>query len=139
MLSQSTCYAGHVHSISGLGRFPGGGNGNPLPLQYSCLGNPTDRGAWRATVHGVTKSRTRLKRLSMYTCDKSISREREKGVIQEMRVLGGQTSSVVTRGALSLEFSALKFFDCWVPVILHKLSDKILPSSGSCCCSMRPG
>ena len=40
----------------------GGGHGNPL--QYSCLENPMDRGAWRATVHGVTKSRTRLKRLS---------------------------------------------------------------------------
>ena len=36
-------------SIPGWGRFPGGGNGNPL--QYSCLGNPMDRGAWRATVH----------------------------------------------------------------------------------------
>ena len=41
---------------------PGEGNGNSL--QYSCLGNPMDRGAWRATVHGVTKSQTRLKRLS---------------------------------------------------------------------------
>ena len=40
----------------GLGRSPGGGNGNPL--QYSCLENPRDRGAWRATVHGVVKSRT---------------------------------------------------------------------------------
>ena len=39
-----------------------GGNGNPL--QYSCLGNPMDRGAWRATVYAVTKSQTRLKRLS---------------------------------------------------------------------------
>ena len=39
--------------IFGLGRFPGEGNGNPL--QYSCLGNPMDRGAWWATVHGVTK------------------------------------------------------------------------------------
>ena len=45
-------------SIPGLGRSPGEGNGNPL--QYSCLGNPTDRGAWWATVRGVTKSRTRL-------------------------------------------------------------------------------
>ena len=36
------------------------------PLQYSCLENPMDRGAWWATVHGVTKSRTRLKRLSMH-------------------------------------------------------------------------
>ena len=39
--------------IPGLGRSPGGGHGNPL--QYSCLENPMDRGAWRATVHGVAK------------------------------------------------------------------------------------
>ena len=45
-------------SIPGLGRSPGGGNGNPL--QHSCLENPTDRAAWQATVHGVTKSQTRL-------------------------------------------------------------------------------
>ena len=44
--------AGDVGSIPGLGRFPGEGNGNPI--QYSCLGNPMDRGAWWATVHGVT-------------------------------------------------------------------------------------
>ena len=44
--------------IPGSGRSPGGGNGNPL--QYSCLENPMDGGAWRATVHGVAKSRTRL-------------------------------------------------------------------------------
>ena len=44
--------------IPGLGRSPGGENGNPF--QYSCLENPMDRGAWRATVHGVTKSQTRL-------------------------------------------------------------------------------
>ena len=45
-----------VGSILGLGRFPGGGNGNSL--HYSSLGNPTHRGAGRATVHGVTNSRT---------------------------------------------------------------------------------
>ena len=45
-------------SIPGLGRSPGEGNGNPL--QYSCLENPMDRGAWWATVHAVTKSRTRM-------------------------------------------------------------------------------
>ena len=42
--------------IPGLGRSPGGGNGNLL--QYSWLGNPMDRGAWQATVHGVAKSQT---------------------------------------------------------------------------------
>ena len=40
------------------------GKGNHYPIQYSCLENPMDRGAWRAAVHGVTQSRTRLKRLS---------------------------------------------------------------------------
>ena len=49
---------GDLGSIPGLGRSPGEGNGNPL--QYSCLENPMDRGAWWATVHGVTKSRIRL-------------------------------------------------------------------------------
>ena len=44
--------------IPGLERFPGVENGNPL--QYSCLENPVDRGAWRATVYGVTKSWMRL-------------------------------------------------------------------------------
>ena len=43
--------------IPGLGRSPGGGNSNPL--QCSCLGNSTDRGAWQATVHGVTKGQDR--------------------------------------------------------------------------------
>ena len=46
-------------SIPGWGRSPGGGNGNPF--QYSCLVNPMDRGAWQATVHGVTNSQTWLK------------------------------------------------------------------------------
>ena len=45
--------AGDLGSFPGLGRSPGEGNGNPL--QYSCLGKPMDRGAWRATVHGVPK------------------------------------------------------------------------------------
>ena len=45
--------AGDGGLILGSGRSPGEGNGNPL--QYSCLGNPSDRRTWRATVHGVTK------------------------------------------------------------------------------------
>ena len=48
--------ARQVGSIPGSGRSPGGGKGNPF--QYSCLENPMDRGAWRATVHEVAKSRT---------------------------------------------------------------------------------
>ena len=54
----SACNVGDLGSIPGLGRPPGEGNDNPL--QYSCLENPMDGGAWWATVHGVAKSRTRL-------------------------------------------------------------------------------
>ena len=54
----SACNAGELSSVPKLGRSPGGVNGNPL--QYSCLENPMDRGAWQATVHGITKSWTRL-------------------------------------------------------------------------------
>ena len=50
--------------IPGLGRSPRAGNGNPL--QYSCLENPMDRGAWQATVYTVTQSWTQLKRPSMH-------------------------------------------------------------------------
>ena len=50
--------AGDTGSIPGLGRSSGEGNGNPL--QYSCLGNPMDRGAWQATVHAVSKSGAQL-------------------------------------------------------------------------------
>ena len=48
--------AGDLGSILGSGRSPGEGNGNPL--QYSCLGNPKDRGAWEDTLHGVAERRT---------------------------------------------------------------------------------
>ena len=54
----SACNAGDLGSIPGLGRSPGEGNGNPI--QYSCLENLMDTGAWWATVHGVAKSRTGL-------------------------------------------------------------------------------
>ena len=63
-LKASACNAGNLGSIPGSGRSPGEGNSNPL--QYSCLENPMDRGAWRATVHGVTKSWTWLMQLSMH-------------------------------------------------------------------------
>ena len=52
------CNAGDPGLISGSGRFPGEEYG--YPLEYSCLENPMDRGAWQTTVHGVTKSWTRL-------------------------------------------------------------------------------
>ena len=71
---QSARHAGDLGSIPGSRRSPGDGSGNPL--QYSCLGNPMDRGARQTEIHGVTKSQTRLSdftfssffpRLYMYT------------------------------------------------------------------------
>ena len=58
---ESACNAGDSGLIPGSGRSPGEGNGNPL--QYSCLENSMDRGAWGATVHGAAKSWTRLSNL----------------------------------------------------------------------------
>ena len=62
---EPTRNVGDLGSVPGLGRSPGGGHGNPL--QYSCLENPMDRGAWGAIVHGAAKSWTQLKQLSMHT------------------------------------------------------------------------
>ena len=53
MVKNPPANVGDAGSIPGSGRSPGEGNGNALP--YSCLGNPMDRGAWQAVVHGVTK------------------------------------------------------------------------------------
>ena len=58
MVKNLPANAGDSGSILGSGRFPGGGNGNPL--WYSCLENPMDREAWQVSVHGVAKSQTQL-------------------------------------------------------------------------------
>ena len=63
-----------VGSTPGLGRSPGGGHGNPL--QYFCLENPTDRGAWRATAHRVSKSRTQLRQLSTRVLVATVTNDR---------------------------------------------------------------
>ena len=55
---EAACCVGDLGSIPGSGRFPGEGNGNPF--QYSCLEKSMDRGAWQATVCGITKSQTQL-------------------------------------------------------------------------------
>ena len=65
MIKNPPANAGDIRdagSIPGPGRSPGGGHGNPL--QCSCLENPMDRGAWWATVHGVTKNWTQLSDLA---------------------------------------------------------------------------
>ena len=73
--------AGDMGLIHGLGRAPGGGHGKPL--QYSCLENPMNREAWRATVHGVTKSQTQLKRLS--TCTHMLLKRIRK-ILQKQKI-----------------------------------------------------
>ena len=62
---ESGCNAGDLGSIPGSGRSPGEGNGHTL--QDSYLGNPMDRGAWQATVHGVEKSQTQLSNIHIHT------------------------------------------------------------------------
>ena len=64
---ESTCNAGDLGSIPGSGRSPGEGDGNPL--QYSCLENPMDRGAWWATVRGVAKSQIWLNDFHVWILD----------------------------------------------------------------------
>ena len=61
---ESACNAGDPGLIPELGRSPGEGNGSPL--QYPCLENPNDRGAWQATVHRVAKSWTRLSNFTFF-------------------------------------------------------------------------
>ena len=70
---ESTSSVGDPSWISGLGRCPGEGNGNPL--QYSCLGNPMNRGAWGATIHGVTKESDTTEWLNNNTWDDLVAGE----------------------------------------------------------------
>ena len=72
----SASTVGDPGSIPGLGRSPGEGNGNPL--QYSCLGNPMDGGAWWATVYGVAKSQTQLSNVFFYHCKSCQEKEKRK-------------------------------------------------------------
>ena len=81
--------AGDPDSIRGLGRSPGEGNGSPL--QYFCLENPMDRGAWQATVHGVVKSRTRL---SDFTSLMELAQTQEVGRNSLQLLLGILTRSL---------------------------------------------
>ena len=68
MVNNPPASAGDMGLIPRLERSPAEGNGNPL--QYSCLGNPMDRGAWRATVHGVTKELNVTQRLNNNSINK---------------------------------------------------------------------
>ena len=70
MVKNPPAKAEDMDSVPGSGRSPGGGNGTPL--QYPCLGNPVDRGAWRATVSGVKESWIQLRRLGTHSARSSL-------------------------------------------------------------------
>ena len=77
--------AGDKGSVPGSGRSPGGGNDNPL--QYSCLENSMDRGAWWATVHGVAKSRTGLSSWALTSyCFGALSSSASQHVVQDQPI-----------------------------------------------------
>ena len=90
---ESACNVGHLGSIPGLGKSPGEGNGNPL--QYSCLENPTDRGVWQATYHGVAKSWTQLSDFTFMQPMKTTSSHPPSALVHEY---GGSTLAGVACG-----------------------------------------
>ena len=96
----------HVGSIPGLGRSSGGGHGDPL--QYSCLGNPTDRGAWWASVHRAAKIWTWLKQLSMHTCIDS-------HIWNVLHLKGGPLTWSMQRQSKNRWFFLMK----WIPLAPH--------------------
>ena len=103
-------------STPGSGRSPGGGNDNPL--QYSCLENPTDRGAWRATVHGIAKESDKTKQLKTHA----------------HQWLGLQASNAGSMGSIL----AWKLGSCMARVVIKKKKSPLfflckspLPYSGS--------
>ena len=89
---KSACNAGDTSSIPGLRRCPGEGNGNPL--QYSCLENLMDRGAWRATVHGFAKSRTPRKHIEHRALQKNKRKKQEKTHKSQMKTVLWHVSTI---------------------------------------------
>ena len=90
----STGDARDVGLISGLGRSPGVGNGNPL--QYSCLENPMDRGAWRATAHGVAKKSDTTEQLTLSLSTHYLRwglQKRQKSLILKLHVMPSETKT----------------------------------------------
>ena len=94
---ESAYNAGDPGSIPGSGRSPGEENGNPL--QYSCLENSMDRGAWQATVHGVIKSWTKLSKTNTFTFFHDCAYTEQGSV---------NTCQVATRLFLPLEYQPLR-------------------------------
>ena len=96
---ESTCNAGDPGSIPGLGRSPGEGNSNSF--QYSCLGNPMDRGAWWATVHGIARIRHELA-TKYKTALKIMFKKKRERELDPLRSLNGEGNGS------PLQYSCLK-------------------------------
>ena len=99
MVKASAYNAGDLGSIPGLGRSTGEGNGNPL--QYSCLENPMERGAWQATVHWVTKSQTRLSDFTSMTNLGSILKSRDISLPTKVCLVKAMVFPVIMHGCES--------------------------------------
>ena len=117
-----------VGSIPGLGRSTGGGHGNPI--QYSCLGNPVDRGSWQATVHCVAKSRTWLSDLARILYSTNINWIQVLALWQLSQVtlnkwlhLRALAFSSKSKGRLSLLISRVpsSFKDLWLYLSLFSV------------------
>ena len=124
---ESTCNAGtteDIGSIPGSGRCPGAGNGNLL--QCSCLENPMDRRAWRATVHGAAKSRTGLSDWHLDpTWQKHGQLPRQRPLGQGL-VRGGQSRVTHTEGFPGSPVARTQHFHCWGPRFSPWLGTTIL-------------
>ena len=115
MVKNLPANAGDSGLILGSGRSPGGGNANPL--QYTCLENPMDRRSWQATVHGVAKSWTGLKRLSMHIC-MSLSHQMEKAMAPHSSTLAWKIPWTEEPGRLQSMGSLRVGYDCVTSFLL---------------------
>ena len=102
---ESACNSGDLGSVLGSGRFSW--KGNAYALQYSCLENSTDGGAWWATVHGITKSRTPLSALSQCTSVFNILRDYQNSLLQRVYQF---TLPPAVYGSLSFSQHLFAFF-----------------------------
>ena len=121
---ESACNERDLGLIPGSGRSPGKGNGNPL--QYSCLENPMNRGAWWTTVHGVAKSRTRLSNwVHMHT--HTHTRARPWGAQRKSQVR--ISHRMKSRSNPYTEITAGWDSPAWVMLFLLALSHLIYPTA----------
>ena len=114
--------SGDAGSMPGSGKSPAEGHGNPL--QCSCLENPMDRGAWRATVHKVAKSQTRLKQLSNAACTQSPSNlNRSAYPQQQTGCHGGRRCIQRSESSCCLGKESSHYWDSWKHAVPQHLND----------------